>query len=480
MTAIAAISLIGAFTAGLASFITLIDRLAFKRERTQTQTFGIALAYITLCLAPIIAHTSFIRTMGEAQQLAEISLFERDITSRPIDWNTCTIARREALAAFLDREGMSYDNLEAHMDPFPDGFINEWIARRGQQIRSIGNHDLSWSDLRKANMQSTFAVGVELPPDRMLRGATVSLSMFEGTDFYNTATCRVDIPRLVSAGVSFREAQFSGGNLSEYNFSKADLTQADLSGTQMEGVNFDFAILRGAKLNGANLNFSRLAGAKLEQADLRSTQLSFTDFTGARATGANFGNATMAQALMRWAQMEDAIMNDVELTEASLRNANLSGVDFFGARLTSTDLTGAQMQRASLEATLFLDTALTDTNLSAATNFGGALRLTDLTNVVWNGQTDFRNAFLDGSVSMTDAFRRRMGAPCQWLQTTLEESEFFSVWAWWQMQLVGGVTNALSLSEMPTEARIAELGLTDCEPNQPFGPMPKDAPVTNP
>ena len=42
---------------------------------------------------------------------------------------------------------------------------------------------------------------------------------------------------------------------------------------------------------------------------------------------------------------------------------------------------------------------------------------------------DFRNAFLDGSVSVTEEFRAQMGAPCQWVTGVIaDDADFYGRW----------------------------------------------------
>jgi hypothetical protein len=74
---------------------------------------------------------------------------------------------------------------------------------------------------------------------------------------------------------------------------------------------------------------------------------------------------------------------------------------------------------------------LASIDLSMATNNGGMLRFVDMTEAVFDEATDFRNVFLDGSVSMTPEFRARMGNPCQWIDEPIEDAEFYGRWRGW-------------------------------------------------
>nr|WP_263289273.1 hypothetical protein [Tateyamaria pelophila] len=155
-------------------------------------------------------------------------------------------------------------------------------------------------------------------------------------------------------------------------------------------------------------------------------------------------------------------------------------MDLSGVRLVETNLFLTQMERANLRYSRILgsterNAALGYANLSATINYGGAMRFAKMTNALWDDKTDFRNAFMDATVLRSAEFETRMGNPCQWVGEALDDQEFFSVWHWWVKKTE--VPRFLMPSDLrnvplPTPERLAELGLTDCEPGQPFGPMP--------
>jgi len=113
-------------------------------------------------------------------------------------------------------------------------------------------------------------------------------------------------------------------------------------------------------------------------------------------------------------------------TPRTLEGADLSGAQMEGANLRFALLTGLPTEISLLDRT----------DLRAAINHGGALRFVDLTSVLFDPHTDFRNAFLDGSVVTTDAFARQMGGdlnrPCQWWPEPIkDDAEFFGRWRGW-------------------------------------------------
>jgi hypothetical protein len=93
---------------------------------------------------------------------------------------------------------------------------------------------------------------------------------------------------------------------------------------------------------------------------------------------------------------------------------------------------GAVFDYSELTGTRGAINVLSSTNLSRSTNNGGLLWFVDLTEATFDEQTDFRNAFLDGRVKITEAFRAQMGTPCQWMDAVLDDdAEFYGRWRGW-------------------------------------------------
>lgn len=158
----------------------------------------------------------------------------------------------------------------------------------------------------------------------------------------------------------------------------------------------------------------------------------------------------LAGANLQSAQLTGADLGGAQMEGADLSGAQLQGARLFGAQMQGADLSGAQMQGANLSFTLLTGEpdepqrpfeivfsgdqplkTLASTFLGAVENQGGALRAIDLTVAEFDPATDFRNAFLDASVTVTDAFRAQMGNPCQWAAEVLGDEEFFGRWRGW-------------------------------------------------
>lgn len=181
------------------------------------------------------------------------------------------------------------------------------------------------------------------------------------------------------------------------------------------------------------------------------------------------------------ARLEGAKLDRAQLEESALNFANMAGVKLYG-----THLEGADLSYSFLSSPADHSAILKDANISAATNNGGALRDLSLEGVIFDPNTDFRNVFLDGTVSVPEDFARQMGRPasrpCQWVEDPLSDAEFFSIWRWWilkndsytrkfntEMWRDHIALPGWSDVPLPTPARLAELNLSDC--HWKFGPM---------
>ncbi|MFK7881102.1 pentapeptide repeat-containing protein [Roseobacter sp.] len=165
--------------------------------------------------------------------------------------------------------------------------------------------------------------------------------------------------------------------------------------------------------------------------DFRKADLSISFLTGAILF-----DAKMERADLFGAQMEGAYLIGAQMDRADLRRAKLEGASLGDAQMERANLRGAQMEGSVFDYSQMTGkpsdvSYLVETNLSMSTNNAGMLRFVDLTEVVFDPQTDFRNVFLDRSVTMTPTFRAQMGNPCQWAQERLDDAVFYAQWRGW-------------------------------------------------
>ncbi len=121
--------------------------------------------------------------------------------------------------------------------------------------------DLTWADLRAAQMWKTFAKGKL--KDTQLQGAFLREAQLQGAQL-NSAQLQ---------GAELSKAQLQGAEL---NY--ANLQGADLRGAQLQGADLSYANLQGADLKTAQLQGANLEGVQLQGADLASAEVWLVNF----------------------------------------------------------------------------------------------------------------------------------------------------------------------------------------------------------
>lgn len=488
MTAIAGLSLLAASFVGAASLALMISRMRRKHTGPQRNVFRTLPAmWLLVLVLPLVIGISYLRTTGDAPHLAVISMVDEAIVERPAGWLPYGVAKAEYKDAWCRRKSADCAMLsEASLAEFE----TDWTARRDATRADMRRP--YWSDRSNekpmnwqgANLNSAYLVGAYLQ-GALLEGADLNSAQLEGADLTNAqlqgaslVSARLehaklrgsDIQGVNFSGATLDEAQLGGAKLMNADFSATRLNRASLNRAYAQEADFSHALLAfadlfGAEMEKANFFGAQLLGAKLDQAKMQKVTL-----IDARLHGASFVRAVMPQAILRTAQMEKTNLFSAQLDGADLRGAIMQDVN-----LNGTKLPGANLGFAAIFGSDFLETTLSVTNLAATQASGTALRYVDLTQAEWDDKTDFRNAFLDASVTVPDYFRARMGNPCQWLSERLGYREFHSVWRWWIDRLSAPsvlLSYDILSAPYPTPERLAELGLTNCAPDQPFGPMP--------
>jgi len=269
-----------------------------------------------------------------------------------------------------------------------------------------------------------------------------------------------------------------GANLFEAVFESADFSGARLEGAFLRHARLESAIFRFAMLQGADLAFAQLEGAVFSGAQMESALLHGADMERVVLSGAKMGRADLSQTNMQKADLSFAQLERANFSFAQMQGADLTGAQLEGAILDGVRMKGAVLNGSHLVGFVDRLTLLQFSNLNAAVNEAGALRYFVLSNASWDSKTDFRSAFLDGSVVVASDFRARMGDPCQWVDRQVEtDAEFYSLWRWWLKQTKNDDilrANKLPNLQVPdaTPELLAKYGLTDCKPGEPFGPMP--------
>ncbi len=437
MTAIAGLSLSISLLVGGASLAMAGIRARRPADGNRVNVFSTAPAMTSLLVLFVaIGAWTNQRTRGSPEHLAPIELIGEAIVERPVGWLPYALAKAEYRDAWCARKDVTpcEDLGEREAE-----FANDWQVRRDATLADMRRP--GWSDpgserqmdFRYADLNNAFLVGA------LLNGARMEES---------------NLLRAQMEGASLREARLKGIVLVQAQMERADLSGAqmagaDLGGAKMAGADFRRAQMEGASLISAQMPGADLTGAQMPGANLGGAKMAGADLTGANMPGANFSHAQMEGADFRRAQMEGAVLRGAQMEGAVLSHSRIFG-------LTDAPVL---MQSATLRAVI---------------NIGGALRIADLSGAIWDEKTDFRNAFLDRSVILPEGIRERMGDPCQWVREELSVEEFMSLWRWWLEKEPGRLVIPRDLRDLPQPSpeRLAELGLTDCEWNQPLGQMP--------
>ncbi len=233
------------------------------------------------------------------------------------------------------------------------------------------------------------------------------------------------------------------------DFRGANLTGAFMAGIDVRNGQFDASELGQADLEGANMQYATLVGADMRQAVLNHAKLD---------------NAALSKADLRFANLTNASLHHAGLEEATLISATLIGTDFWSASMNGVDLSASKISRKETFANNLLDA-----DLNGSTNHGGAIRNANLKSFSFDQDTDWRNVFLDGSVSLPFRLTKRLGEPCQWTRMVLQDEVFFGLWRGWVEQQIA--------AQWPL---IAPIGWEDVTPIPPpkgctwkTGPMPR-------
>jgi uncharacterized protein YjbI with pentapeptide repeats len=179
-----------------------------------------------------------------------------------------------------------------------------------------------------------------------------------------------------------RGRDFSGGKFAGVNFTGGSLTQTDLTNTkwqsaELNGANFDYAILENADFTnahlmnisdrtparlGANFDFADLNNAVFKQADLSNTSFTWAtltgpnvDLTGATLTGSKWEHATLSGVKLDGLKAWGADFTDANLDDSTLKNTDLGYNSYKATGTTNLDpatLEYATLCGATLDATI--------------------------------------------------------------------------------------------------------------------------------
>ncbi|MEH2258532.1 nSTAND1 domain-containing NTPase [Nostoc sp.] len=120
------------------------------------------------------------------------------------------------------------------------------------------------------------------------------------------------LEKLVQAGESLANKNFSGTNLRGANLIGANLIGANLSSANFSNANLSNANLSGAILINANLSVADLSNVNLSNVNLIGADLSAADLSGANFSYAILGNADLSYADLSYANFRSAYLSNAK------------------------------------------------------------------------------------------------------------------------------------------------------------------------
>jgi uncharacterized protein YjbI with pentapeptide repeats len=299
--------------------------------------------------------------------------------------------------------------------------------------RDFTGLDLSNLDLKGAKLQLCF-----------LESANLSGSDLRGADLTSAMMARADLGRADLSGAKLRGANLGfarlaaikgvGADLTFAVMTRADLAEADLSSARLVGAelggalfaetSFANATAAGVTFLKSDLSGLRLTGTDLTKCNFLMANVNGVDFTGAVMVSAVFLGSTGDGAVFRGAKLENlrvvkgSSFEGADFTGAKLDRANLrgtrlaacsfAGASLVGADLSECDLTGADFTRAVANDAMFMKANLTGANLASANLMQTVLQRATIAGASFAGANLFRadllDVVVDGATVMKDAY----------------------------------------------------------------------------
>ncbi|MEM0908460.1 MAG: pentapeptide repeat-containing protein [Pseudomonadota bacterium] len=271
--------------------------------------------------------------------LTRADLSRAALTERPINWLTYQYWLEDFEKRFRDRESItSAEELQAN---YKDAFEKEAADRYRGFIASLKSSDLSYHDLRNANVARAFLPGADLRRAR-LQGSNFLFAEMQGA---NLSAAKLQGASLAGAelqGANLFHAQLQGALLDRADLQRSYLRQAELLGTSLER-----ARLQGADLREANLSDANLMGALMQDADLSFAWLQRAVLLGASLHGAKLVATKLQGADLFFGQVHGADLRGAEMQEVDLSGAQMQVADLRGAEIVAKNLTGVQPEEAT-------------------------------------------------------------------------------------------------------------------------------------
>ncbi len=326
----------------------------------------------------------------------------------PRDAEASAAARAEIVAAVAageslagrDFTGLDLSNLDLSGAKLQLCFL-ESVNLSGSSLR---NADLTSAMMARANLTRADISGAKL------RGANLGFARLgelkgQNADLSFAVLTRAELQeadlagaRLVGAdlgGALFAETSFAGASAAGVTFLKSDLTGLRLTGADLTKCNFLMANVNGVDFTGAALVSAVFLGSTGEGAVFHGAKLdNLRVVKGCSFEGADFSNASLNRANFRGTRLAGSSFLDASLLGADLSECDLTGADLSRAVARDAMFMKANLTGASLASANLMQTVLQRATLSGASFAGANLFRADLLDVVVDGGTIMKDAYL--------------------------------------------------------------------------------------
>ncbi|BAY12064.1 nSTAND1 domain-containing NTPase [Calothrix sp. NIES-2098] len=323
----------------------IIQRLA-DEKLVVTSTLSNQIAVVDVAHEALIRHWPLLRKWIEESR--DVLRQKRKIEAVAVEWRDRKKAKDYLLQGKRLREAEDFHKQQTENLRLSDLAI-EFIQTSVRQTRN--NRFITVGFFLIIPLVASVVLGIVIEKQIRISQLWQQVDAVKGKEYSRVRIQALE--KLVQAGESLTNKDFSGADLSGANLTSANLTSADLSGANLRGANLRGANLRGAYLYGADLRSAGLYSADLYSADLRSADLRDAYLSSANLSGADLYSADLRSANLRDANLFDANLSGANLSSAELFNANLfnaklSSADLFNADLFNADLRSAKLSSADL------------------------------------------------------------------------------------------------------------------------------------
>ena len=206
----------------------------------------------------------------------------------------------------------------------------------GQMIKvDLSGADFSGAELKvpvlmDCRMDRLRLTGASIQRAIVMGGSAQGLDMSDARG-ESVLFVNVDLDHCRLPGAELAKLRFVGEQTRARgaDFSGAKVPGSNLRCIDMEGANFERAVLDGSELSEAKLKGSRFRGASAQRTHFMKTDL----------TGANLSNCNL----------KEAMLNKARLVQTDLTGSNCFGAEFLGVTVGETRFHGANLKRTKLK-----------------------------------------------------------------------------------------------------------------------------------